>query len=212
MSEQPHTAAIGAFVIGALLIGLTTVIFVLGSGIGVERDKVVMVFAGSVKGLSVGAPVALRGVQIGQVTDIELILDEDTVELIMLVEAELRTENVRRRGGTDRDLTEELIARGLRAQLNTQSLLTGLLYVHLDFYPETALNLVEINSPYVQIPTIPTGLERLTREVEAIDIAKIASDLEATVEEMERAMHPHPTLSEGVAEAALAALGRAIHI
>ncbi len=182
MSEKPHVVAIGAFVVGAVLIALTTIIYVLGSGLGVERDKVVMVFDGSVKGLSVGAPVALRGVQIGQVTDIELILDADTVELIMLVEAELRNDNIRRRGNTQRDLTEELIHRGLRAQLNTQSLLTGLLYIQLDFHPETPVNLVDIDSPYLQIPTIPTGLERLTREVEDIDIAKIASDLEATVE------------------------------
>ncbi|MEX2465800.1 MAG: dihydrolipoyl dehydrogenase [Gemmatimonadota bacterium] len=36
--------------------------------------------------------------------------------------------------------------------------------------------------------------------------------LESTVEEIEKAMHPHPTLSEGVAEGALAALGRPIHV
>jgi dihydrolipoamide dehydrogenase len=40
----------------------------------------------------------------------------------------------------------------------------------------------------------------------------IGRHLEATVEEMEKAMHPHPTLSEGVAEGALSALGRAIHV
>jgi paraquat-inducible protein B len=181
MSEKPHTVAIGAFVVGALLIALTTIIFVLGSGIGSERARVVMVFDGSIKGLTVGAPVALRGVQVGQVTDIELILDTDNVELIMLVEAELRNDNIRRRGESEVDLTEELISRGMRAQLNSQSLLTGLLYIQLDFHPDTPVNLADIESPYLQIPTIPTGLERLQREVEAIDIAKIASDLEATV-------------------------------
>jgi dihydrolipoamide dehydrogenase len=40
----------------------------------------------------------------------------------------------------------------------------------------------------------------------------VGRHLESTVEELEKAMHPHPTLSEGVAEGALAALGRAIHI
>jgi len=40
----------------------------------------------------------------------------------------------------------------------------------------------------------------------------IGRHLESTMEEMEKAMHPHPTLSEAVAEGALAALGRAIHI
>lgn len=182
MSEKPHTVAIGAFIVGALLIALTTVIFVIGSGLGKDRRKVVMVFDGSVKGLSVGAPVALRGVQIGQVTDIELILDTDDVELIMLVEAELSADNIRRRGASTEEFTEELISRGLRAQLNTQSILTGLLYIQLDFHPETRVDLVTIDSPYLQIPTIPTGLERLTREVQDIDIAKIASDLESTLE------------------------------
>ncbi|MDP9348819.1 MAG: dihydrolipoyl dehydrogenase [Gemmatimonadota bacterium] len=40
----------------------------------------------------------------------------------------------------------------------------------------------------------------------------VGRHLESTVEEMDRAMHPHPTLSEAVAEAALAALGHALHI
>jgi hypothetical protein len=40
----------------------------------------------------------------------------------------------------------------------------------------------------------------------------VGRHLETTVEEMDRAMHPHPTLSEAVAEAALAALGHAVHI
>ena len=40
----------------------------------------------------------------------------------------------------------------------------------------------------------------------------IGRHLEATVEEMDKAMHPHPTLSEAVAEGALASLGRPIHI
>jgi dihydrolipoamide dehydrogenase len=40
----------------------------------------------------------------------------------------------------------------------------------------------------------------------------VGRHLETTAEEMEKAIHPHPTLSEAVAEAALASLGRAIHI
>lgn len=40
----------------------------------------------------------------------------------------------------------------------------------------------------------------------------VGRHLESTVEEMEKAMHPHPTLSEAIAEAALAAVGRVIHM
>ena len=178
MSEQKKTVAIGAFVVGALLIAVSAVIFALGTGFGKERSTVVMVFEGSVKGLTVGAPVALRGVQIGQVTDIELILDSDTAELIMLVEAELRGDNVRRTGTNAESLTEELISRGLRGQLNTQSILTGLLYVQLDFHPDSELILADIDSPHLQIPTIPTELERLTRKLESIDFVAVATNLE----------------------------------
>ncbi|MFV8820049.1 MlaD family protein [Haliea sp. E17] len=178
MSEKPRTVAIGIFVVGALLIAVTAVIFALGTGFGSERRKVVMVFEGSVKGLNIGAPVALRGVQVGQVTNIELILDSETSELIMLVEADVRGDNIRRTGTHTENLTEELIARGMRAQLNTQSLLTGLLYIQLDFHPESTPNYVDIDTPYLQIPTIPTGLELLTRELESLDLVKMASDLE----------------------------------
>ncbi len=172
MSEKPHTVAIGAFVIGAILIALVTLLFLLGSGFG-KRETVVMVFDGSVKGLNVGAPMTLRGVQVGQVTGIELILSADRAGVIMLVEADLNAKNIRREGPVDANLTEELIARGLRAQLNTQSLLTGLLYVDLDFHPNSALNLADIDSPYIQLPTIPTNLQRIAQKLEDIDVSKL---------------------------------------
>ncbi len=181
MSDKPHTVAVGAFVIGALLIAITIVIFSLGSGFGQEREKVVMVFDGSVKGLVIGAPVALRGVQIGQVTNLELMLDADTIELIMVVEAQISEKNIRRLGSNTGDITDELIARGLRAQLKTQSLLTGLLYIQLDFHPERPAQFVDLESEYLQIPTIPTDLEILTGKIEDIDLAALAEKLEGII-------------------------------
>lgn len=178
MREKPHTVAIGAFVIGAILIALATLVFLLGSGFG-KREKVVMVFDGSVKGLNVGAPMALRGVQVGQVTNIELILDSDNASVIMQVEADLNAKNIRRQGSVNDNLTEELITRGLRAQLNSQSLLTGLLYVELDFHPDSPLNLADIDSPYIQLPTIPTNLQRIAQKLDDIDVSKITDELES---------------------------------
>jgi paraquat-inducible protein B len=178
MSDKSHTVAIGAFVIGASLIAITTLLFLLGSGFG-KKAKVVMVFDGSVKGLNVGAPMALRGVQVGQVTNIELIIDSDKASVIMLVEADFDAKNIRTQGSANANLIEELIARGLRAQLNSQSLLTGLLYIELDFHPESALILADIDSPYMQLPTIPTNLQRITKKLEDVDISKLTDDLES---------------------------------
>ena len=181
MSEQPHSVAIGAFVLGALLIGITIVIFALGTNFGQSRETVVMVFDGSVKGLNVGAPVALRGVQIGQVTQVELMLNADSLELTMLVEAQLSSQNIKRLGSSTKDVTDGLIARGLRAQLKTQSLLTGLLYIQLDFHPDKPLVLAQIDSEYTQIPTIPTDLELLTRKLEEIDLADLTDKIQSTI-------------------------------
>ncbi|MFK8050233.1 MAG: MlaD family protein [Halioglobus sp.] len=177
MSNTSNSVSIGAFVLGAVVIAVAGILFVSGSGIGQDRTTVVMVFDGSVKGLSIGAPVALRGVQIGQISDIDLIFDADTIDIIMFVEAEIREENIKRRGDSEGDFIEEMIARGLRAQLNTQSILTGLLYVQLDFHPNSELVLAHTQSPYTQIPTIPTDLQRLSREFESINFSQVADDL-----------------------------------
>jgi phospholipid/cholesterol/gamma-HCH transport system substrate-binding protein len=182
MSNKSNSVAIGAFIVGALIISVSAILYISGSGWGQDRSKVVMVFDGSVKGLTVGAPIALRGVQIGSVTDIRLILDTNTIDIIMLVEAEIKGQNILQRGEAAADVTEALIARGMRAQLNSQSLLTGLLYVQLDFYPNSELVLVDIDSPYTQIPTIPTDLERLSRQFESIDFAEMAQNLKSMAE------------------------------
>jgi len=181
MSDKPHTVAIGAFVIGAALIALTTALFLLGSGFG-QKEKIVMVFDGSVKDLNVGAPVALRGVPVGQITSIKAVLDAQSADIIMVVEADFDARAIHLRNETEADegedeLTEELLERGLRAQLNTQSLLTGLLYIQLDFFPGTELVLRDIDSPHFQFPTIPTDLERITRKLQDIDLTVLIDDL-----------------------------------
>ncbi|MEP0202424.1 MAG: MlaD family protein [Halioglobus sp.] len=186
MSEKPQSAIIGAFIVGALLITISAIIFVSQTGLGSNREKIVMVFDGSVKGLTLGAPVALRGVQIGQVTDIELILNTDSIDVIMLVEAELSGENFRRVGSQDSNITEDLINSGLRAQLNTQSILTGLLYVQMDFHPDSKVQLADIDSEHVQIPTIPTELERFALEFQKIDFAELASDISDITNNIDR--------------------------
>jgi paraquat-inducible protein B len=167
MSERKSSILVGAFVVGALIIAAAGALFFAGGGLGSERSKVVMVFDGSLRGLTIGAPVALRGVTIGQVTDIDLILDADQGSVTMIVEAEIDPASMQLVGSVTESILDELVARGLAAQLNTQSLLTGLLYIQLDFQPD-----------HPQIPTIPTELEQLRRSLESIDYAAIAENVD----------------------------------
>lgn len=178
MSERRSSILVGAFVVGALIIAAAGALFFAGGGLGAEKSKVVMVFDGSLRGLTIGAPVALRGVTIGQVTDIDLILDANAGDVTMIVEADISPDSMQLVGSVTEPVLGELVERGLAAQLNTQSLLTGLLYIQLDFLPGKESSLSSISSPHPQIPTIPTELEQLRRSLESIDYAAIAENVD----------------------------------
>ena len=177
MSSRTGSALLGAFVVGAVVIAVAGALFIGGGGFNKERSKVIMAFDGSLRGLNVGAPVALRGVTIGQVTDIDLLLDPSKGDLTMVVEAEIEASNVQMLDRVDQNIAHDLIDRGLRAQLNTQSLLTGLLYVQLDFYPDSEARLANLDWGVPEIPTIPTELEQLRNSLEKIDYGEIADSL-----------------------------------
>jgi paraquat-inducible protein B len=106
--------------------------------------------------------VTLRGVKIGEVTDIHVAFDERTAEFVIPVTISLNRADL----GIAKDLAtranlQKLIDRGLRAQLKTQSLLTGLLYVDLVFKAESPPRYVDFETVDPQIPTAPTGLEEI---------------------------------------------------
>lgn len=182
MSERTSSVLVGAFIVGAMVILVAAGLFFAGSGFGGKRSKFVMVFDGSLRGLTIGAPLALRGVTIGQVTDIDLLLDASLGEVTMAVVAEVDETSMQLNGSAVEAITTDLVTQGLRAQLNTQSLLTGLLYVQLEFHPETEGKLTDLKSPYPQIPTIPTELEQLRESLESIDYATIAEDVNRIAE------------------------------
>lgn len=180
MYERRHSVLIGAFVVGGLLIAIAAILFFAGAGFGTGRERVIMAFDSSVKGLQVGAPVALRGVQIGQVTDISLVLSSDEGDITMLVAAEISGDNVQVVGrplDTD-SMLDYLIGNDLRAQLVMESVLTGLLYVQMDFHPDSPAELAQTDSPYRQIPTLPTELELLRRTLQSVDYAELAEAVE----------------------------------
>jgi len=178
MSDKPQNVATGAFVVGAMLIAFATLLYLLGSGWR-QSDKFVMVFDGAAKGLNIGAPLALRGVQIGQVTEVEVVLDTKTADVIVVVEATIDESKIHYRGDPSAVETKDLINRGLRAQLNMQSLVTGLLYIELDFHPESEIRYVDIDSNLPQLPTVPTNLERLAKKFEDLDFEGLSETLKS---------------------------------
>ena len=169
MNKKISPTLIGGFVIGALAL---TVIAVIAFGSGQlfrKTREFVLFFDSSVNGLRIGAPVKVRGVEIGSVKDIRFQLDEDTQVNKIPVVIEIDLNKLTSRGATaaaaeDLDSFRKVIVeRGLRGQLMTESLLTGLLYVGLDFFPGTPIHLVQRTDrdhKYPEIPTLPTYLEQ----------------------------------------------------
>jgi paraquat-inducible protein B len=177
--------AIGAFVVASFAI-LLIAVAVVGSGrIFARPVRFICMFPGSLNGLKVGAPVKVRGVQIGSVAAIKLRLlpSEGQIrpgvkEFRLPVIIELDRSTLLAKGATGEALGttgyEQLIRQGMRAQLNVESLLTGLLYVDLDVHPGSQPDFVlEPGGEYREIPTVPTDLaqiqQRLTKALDAFE-------------------------------------------
>ena len=180
MGKKANPALIGAFVVGAialLVIGLV----LFGSGqLFKHTTKFVLFFPGAVDGLNIGAPVKFKGVEVGSVKDIKIrfgqvgdVTAERVAEGIRIpVMIEIDNDKILSEGGLSIDpkRVQRLIDLGLRAQLNSQSLVTGLLFVQLNFFPDTPATLVlpPGGDHLPEIPTIPTTMEQVQSAAEAI--------------------------------------------
>jgi paraquat-inducible protein B len=177
--SKANPAVIGGFVIGAIALIVIGLLVFGGANWFGERNKYVAYFPGSVKGLRVGAPVDFRGVTIGQVTEITVLLNLEGIEAQIPVVMELDPSQIEMTGpeslGADGQYAERLVEAGLRAQLQSQSLLTGLLFVNLDFRKGAPMRLAGGDQPYPEIPTIPSEFEQLQQS--AGDIAMRLPDV-----------------------------------
>lgn len=164
----------------------------------------VLYFNESLRGLSVGAPVTWFGLPAGEVTDVGLDFDPKTLTLRGRVdvvsyperivarlnrkqaaEGEAIELNVQRRHAFIRTLVEQ---RGLRAQLRSGNLLTGQLFVALDFFPEAPKAKIDWNRDPVEMPVVPSTVTDLEAKVNGI-VAKLDKlPLEAISNDLRKAL------------------------
>ena len=177
--SKANPTVIGAFVIGALALLVAGLLLFGHARWFAERNTYIAYFPGSVKGLRVGAPVDFRGVTIGEVTGIRVLFDPKQVSARIPVVMQFDPGRIdvvgMTQGGSYKDQVERMIQAGFRAQLQSQSLLTGLLFVNLDFNPGTPVRLIGGDQPDPEIPTLPSGMEQLQET--AGDIAKQLPDV-----------------------------------
>jgi len=155
-----------------------------------EKKHYILHFNESIRGLTVGASVEFRGIKIGHVVDIKAEYNQETLspQITVLIETEPQRWNVTGEADVDQTQMDGLVAKGLRAQLKTGSLLTGQLFVDVDFHADAPKAQVKYGGQFPEFPTIPAPLQIITTRVnqllnklETVPIEQIGKDLGDTL-------------------------------
>lgn len=183
MSKRANPTVIGGFLVGAVALAVAGVLMFSSGKFLKTQVAWVMYFPGSVKGLRVGAPVSFRGVKIGEVTDVRVTLSTKDLTVLTPVTVEIEADRFEiigplppglRDPQAERTGAKELIKRGLRAQLQLESLVTGQLFVHLDLHPDTPIRLSGVESEVPEFPTIPSTIEELSKTLADLPVTELA--------------------------------------
>ena len=174
---------VGTFVLGALAIGMVAILVFGGMRFFTRTTLVLVFFPDSVAGLSVGSPVTFRGVQIGRVKDIQVQVDVRRLTNSIPVYLDLEQGRITFIDYSARNVEAELEAAvhsGLRAQLISQSYVTGELSVNFDFHRDLPAPPSQ-TSGVIQIPTIPSDLEDLKDQFRKLNLPALGSQTRQTL-------------------------------
>jgi paraquat-inducible protein B len=173
----------------------------------IKRDLIIKI-KDSVRGLTVGAPVEFRGLQIGEVTDIELEADFENLDFIVPVRIRLEPERLKIASPTGEDdqleRWQRMVDKGFRAQLETGNLLTGQLYVKLDIFEDAPPAKISFYKGLPVIPEVPSasqeimkGVTRFVKKLDQLPLEQIGKDLQSTMAGMDKIVNG-PDLHEAI--------------
>ncbi|HEX5058415.1 MAG TPA: MlaD family protein [Kofleriaceae bacterium] len=197
MSKHASPTVIGAFVVTALSLLLAGLLVLGGGKYFRSTAKLAVYFDGSIAGLRVGAPVKFRGIDIGEVTSIKInmtgaIRDPQNVRVRVVIQIDeglLSSQGVNGIDLNDKKQVSMLVDRGLRAQLATESFVTGMRYVSLDIKPNAEAVLMN-DRKYPEIPSIRTSQQAITDKLERVldkiadtDLPALIDSLKATIDD-----------------------------
>ena len=175
MAKRTNAKLIGAFVLGAVALTIGGILAFGGGQYFTSKMKFVVFFPNaSLSGLDEGSAVTFRGVKIGQVTSIVIEYNVAHQKLRVPIEGEIDSSKLRLVGGESNPGKNipALIAKGLRGQLQTVSLVTGQTTIDFNFYPDTPVRLFGAEPGMLELPTIPSDIELLKANFVSV-LAKI---------------------------------------
>ena len=170
-----------------------------------HAEMLLLYFKQSLRGLSPGAVVDFRGVALGEVKSIGIEYDQKAREFVMPVLIQIYPERLGRKllvsarneekKYTEKERLAYFIGRGLRAQLRPGNLLTGQIYVALDFFPKAPPVQFDPNQTPLILPTVPGALDELqsqiseiARKLSKVPFDEIGADLQKTMKTLDRTL------------------------
>ena len=183
MSKKTHTTTIGLFIVTGLTLGVTGLLLFSSSKLFTKTRDVIVYFDESLNGLNEGAPVKFRGVTVGSVKRVMVRFNQATNDYAMPVILEFQEKLFRERLDEPVEIfsehsLEERIQLGLRASLQTESLVTGVLYVDIRPNPKAPPPVFhQLKKVYPELPTEPTQIQKLFNNLATLDIKSIEKNL-----------------------------------
>ena len=183
MSRKANPTAIGLFFAIGLALGVAGLILFSSRALFHSQHKDILYFNASLKGLNVGAPVKFRGVTIGSVERILIrhnqASNDFTMPVVISIDKKLAqsiSDELLDIGNKSK--LDQLISEGFRARLDTESLVTGVLYIGLDIVPDAPPPMFhQVTPEYHEIPTLPSNIQQLLANLAHLDIAGFSEEL-----------------------------------
>jgi paraquat-inducible protein B len=188
VSKKIKTITIGLFIVTGVALGVAGVLLFSSFKIFSRTVECIAYFDETLNGLSEGAPVKYRGVTIGSVKRVMVRFNQAPTDYAMPVILELDENLLRERLGDDslEDFTanslEQRVREGLRASLQSESLVTGVLYIGLR--PSTnavAPVFHQLKKRYPELPTEPTQIQQLMSNLASLDVKGIETNLNGLI-------------------------------
>lgn len=182
-------------------------------------ETYLLVFKESVRGLTVGAPVDLRGVTVGEVTKIDIALNSQNSDLSIPVEIQFyperllalyRNKSRQVKPLDSRALLDSLVVHGFRAELKSGNLLTGQLLVALDFFPKAPPAKIDWSTNPPRFPVIPGSIDQLQKKlmqiaqkIEKMPLEELAGDSRKTIQSLDTTLKSAEKLLNNVDSAVI---------
>jgi paraquat-inducible protein B len=192
MSKKANTTSIGLFIVTGLALGVIGLLLFSSLKTFSKTLDVIFYFNDSLNGLREGAPVKFRGVTIGSVKRVMVRFNQAPDDFALPAICAIEEKLVRERLGegsaeffTSRAM-EERIQAGFRASLQTESLVTGVLYIDTRFNPKAPPPVFhQLERIYPEIPTEPTQIQQLFENLASFDIKSLQTNLNGLIRRLD---------------------------